>query len=82
MPVQPNAAVSLDKYELKPNFVIKNAVAIRHSTGQQHVHQSVQELIAYTKAHSLQPVSPIYNITYVPSSPQNDHVIEICMSVS
>lgn len=82
IPITITEALSPEVYEVKRDFAIMNAVAILHLSGTQNVHESVQALIDYTKSHSLTPTSPMYNITYAPSSPMNDPIIELCMSVA
>jgi hypothetical protein len=47
----------------KPEFLLTNAVTIRHVGNPARLEKTANELLAYIQQKSLQPITPAYNIT-------------------
>jgi effector-binding domain-containing protein len=47
----------------KPEFLLTNAVVIRHTGNPAGLEKTVNELLAYIQQKDLQPITPAYNVT-------------------
>lgn len=75
---------SVGDYIYKNEFVIENAVMLRHMGNPQNMNSAMQNLAQYIKDNSLKPVTPFYNITVkgatVPSE-INEMIVDIYVGI-